>query len=128
MRALLDTQIFLWWINQDQRLSRECSEIIADASNEILFSAVSGWEIAIKASRGRLSLPDDTEPYILAQVSLNHFEALPIGLNHALRVHHLPDHHKDPFDRMLVAQAQIEELALLSADPQIARYAVKVIR
>jgi PIN domain nuclease of toxin-antitoxin system len=128
MRALLDTHTFLWWINDDPRLSERCREIIANGSNDVLFSAVSAWEIAVKARRGRLVLPSETEPYIREQVSRNRFEVLPIDLTHALRVSLLPDHHKDPFDRMLVAQAQVENLTILSADPEIARYPVRVER
>jgi PIN domain nuclease of toxin-antitoxin system len=128
MRALLDTHTFLWWINDDPRLSERCREIIANGGNEVLFSAVSAWEIAVKARRGRLILPGEPEPYIRDQVSRNRFEVLPIDLTHALRVALLPEHHRDPFDRMLVAQAQVENLTILTADPEIARYPVRVER
>jgi PIN domain nuclease of toxin-antitoxin system len=127
MRALLDTHTFLWWIVDDARLSRRASAIIADRTNEIYFSAISGWEIAEKARRAKLSLPSDPESFVAEQVVSNAFEVLPLELTHALHVFSLPAHHKDPFDRMLIAQAQIEELALLSADHEIARYAVEVI-
>ncbi|MFZ1889502.1 MAG: type II toxin-antitoxin system VapC family toxin [Candidatus Binataceae bacterium] len=127
MRALLDTHTFLWWIVDDGRLSRRASAIIADRTNEIYFSAISGWEIAEKARRAKLSLPSDPESFVAEQVVSNAFEVLPLELTHALHVFSLPAHHKDPFDRMLIAQAQIEELALLSADHEIARYAVEVI-
>jgi PIN domain nuclease of toxin-antitoxin system len=128
MRALLDTHTFLWWINDDPRLSERCREIIANGSNEVLFSAVSAWEIAVKSRSGRLVLPSATEPYIREQVSRNRFEVLSIDLAHALRVARLPNHHKDPFDRMLVAQAQVENLTILTADSEIARYPVRVER
>ena len=126
MRALLDTHTFLWWVNDDPRLSTHCRSIISNGANEILFSAVSAWEIAVKASIGRLVLPDKTEAYILDQLSRNRFDVLSIDLTHALRVSLLPDHHKDPFDRMLVAQAQVERVPILTADSQIARYPVRV--
>jgi len=126
MRALLDTHTFLWWINNDPRLSERCREIISDSGNEVLFSAVSAWEIAVKSRRGRLTLPEETEPYIREQLTRNRFEVLPIDLMHALRVALLPDHHKDPFDRMLVAQAQVEDLTILTVDSEIARYPVRV--
>jgi PIN domain nuclease of toxin-antitoxin system len=126
LRALLDTHAFLWWVNDDPRLSTHCRSIISNGTNEILFSAVSAWEIAVKASIGRLILPDKTEPYILDQLSRNRFDVLPVDLTHALRVSLLPDHHKDPFDRMLVAQAQVEKVPILTADSQIARYPVRV--
>src|SRR5579864_6284606 len=124
MRALLDTQTFLWWIDDDARLSERCREIISNGRNEVLFSAVSAWEIAVKTRRGRLVLPRETEPYVREQVARNRFEVLPIYLSHALRVSLLPDHHKDPFVRMLVSQAQVENLTILTADSEIARYPV----
>ena len=126
MRALLDTHAFLWWISNDARLSARCRAIIANGGNEILFSAVSAWEIAVKAGIGRLAVPGDLETYILDQVSQNRFEILPISLSHALRVSRLPNHHKDPFDRMLVAQAQVEKVTILTGDAQIARYPIRV--
>jgi PIN domain nuclease of toxin-antitoxin system len=128
LRALLDTHTFLWWINDDGRLSQRLREIISDGASEVLFSVVSGWEIAVKARLGRLALPGAIEPYIRDQISRNRFEILPIDLAHVLRVSLLPDHHKDPFDRILVAQAQIENLTILTADPEIARYPVRVER
>jgi PIN domain nuclease of toxin-antitoxin system len=86
LRALLDTHIFLWWINDDSQLSQRCREIISDGASEVLFSVVSAWEIAVKARLGRLTLPGPTEPYIRDQISRNRFEILPIDLAHALRV------------------------------------------
>ncbi|HVA81128.1 MAG TPA: type II toxin-antitoxin system VapC family toxin [Candidatus Binataceae bacterium] len=127
MRALLDTHAFLWWIADDPKLSRRARGIIADPGNQIFFSAVSGWEIAEKTRHARLTLPEDPEAYVTTQVAANGFAVLALELSHALRVYSLPPHHKDPFDRMLVAQAQIEDLALLSANREVARYAVKVI-
>jgi PIN domain nuclease of toxin-antitoxin system len=126
VRALLDTHTFLWWINDDARLSNRCRAIISSGVNEILFSAVSAWEIAVKASIGRLTIPGDLETYTLEQVSRNRFEVLPISLAHALRVSRLPSHHKDPFDRMLIAQALVEKVTILTAEAQIARYPIHV--
>ncbi|MEA2680865.1 MAG: hypothetical protein QOK03_2587 [Candidatus Binataceae bacterium] len=126
MRALLDTHAFLWWINDDARLSDRCRAIISSGANEILFSAVSAWEIAVKAGIGRLTIPGDLETYTLAQVSRNRFEVLSISLSHALRASRLPPHHKDPFDRMLIAQAQVERVTILTGDAQIARYPIRV--
>ena len=127
MRALLDTHVFLWWITDDQRLSSQVREIIADGTNEILFSAASGWEIAIKTRLGRLQLPDDPEIFIPEQLELNAIEVLPVQIGHALHVYQLPSHHRDPFDHLLIAQAQLEKLPILTADPQISRYPVEVI-
>lgn len=127
MRVLLDTQAFLWWIANSPELSDVAREIIADERNEPIFSAVSGWEIAMKAGVGKLELPGSPEKFVTGQLSRNDLEVLPIYLSHALRVYALPDHHRDPFDRLLVAQAIVEEMPLLSADPRIARYPVEVV-
>jgi len=127
MKALLDTHVFLWWITDDQRLSSRVREIIADGTNEILFSAASGWEIAIKTRLGRLQLPNDPEIFIPEQLELNAIEVLPVQIGHALHVYQLPSHHRDPFDHLLIAQARLEKLPILTADPQISRYPVEVI-
>ena len=127
MRILLDTHTFLWWIADDPRLSAQARKVIRDKRNELLFSAASGWEIAIKARLGRLQLPDDLEQFIVTQLSINTMSVLPIQLNHALHVYTLPDHHRDPFDRMLVAQSQVEELPIVTADPQVSAYDVRTI-
>lgn len=127
MRALLDTHAFLWWTTDSPRLSDRAREVIADGRNELFFSAASGWEIAIKAGLGRLEVPEDLGRFMSEQLSRNAFEVLPVHLSHALRVHALPDHHRDPFDRLLVAQSLLEELPILSADPRIAFYPVEVV-
>lgn len=127
MRALLDTHTFLWWITDDPRLSPRVRKIMSDGGNELFLSAASGWEMAIKAKLGRLQLPGDLERFISEQLALNAIESLPVEMSHALHVYKLPDHHRDPFDRMLIAQAQLENLPILTADSQISRYPVKVI-
>ncbi len=127
MKALLDTHTFLWWIIDSPKLSSHVCEIISDGNNDLFLSAASGWEIAIKAQLGRLRLPDDPERFIPDQLTANAIQSLPIQMSHALHVYTLPNHHRDPFDRMLVAQAQLENLAILSADPQVAQYPVEVI-
>jgi len=127
MKVLLDTHTFLWWIADSPRLSARAREVIRDSNNELLFSAASGWEIAIKAQLGRLQLPDNLEQFIVEQLSLNTILVLPIQLRHALHVYTLPQHHRDPFDRMLVAQSQVENLPILTTDPHIAQYEVKTI-
>ncbi len=127
MKALLDTHVFLWWIDDDPRLSSLARKIISDGNNEIFLSAASGWEIAVKSQLGRLKLPDRPERFIVEQLSINAFESLPIRLSHALRVYALPPIHRDPFDRILVAQSQLEDMPILTADPQIAQYPVEVI-
>ena len=127
MRYILDTHTFLWWITDLDLLSEHARHVIQDGDNTLYLSAASGWEIAIKARLGRLQLPGEPEKVIPEQMSLNAIQGLPIQMGHALRVSSLPDHHRDPFDRMLVAQSQVEELPILTADPQIAQYEVDVV-
>ena len=127
MKVLLDTHTFLWWIIDHPKLSSRVREIIGDGNNELFVSAASGWEIAIKAQLGRLQLPDEPQRFILEQLSLNAIQSLPIKISHALHVFSLPNHHRDPFDRILISQAQLEGLPILTADPQIALYPVEII-
>lgn len=127
MKALLDTHAFLWWIMDDPQLSDRARELITNRNNTFYLSAASGWEIMIKARLGRLQLPKNPQRFISEQLSLNNIESLPVQMSHALHTITLPDHHRDPFDRILVAQAQLEKIAILSADPQIVKYEVKVI-
>jgi len=127
MRYILDTHTFLWWITDLDLLSEHARHVIQDGDNTLYLSAASGWEIAIKARLGRLQLTGEPEKVIPEQMSLNAIQGLPIQMGHALRVHSLPDHHRDPFDRMLVAQSQVEGLPILTADPQIDQYEVDVV-
>ena len=127
MRLLLDTHTFLWWVTDDARLSSQARALIADNSNDLYLSAASGWEIAIKAQLGRLRLPEHAPQFVMAQLALNAIQVLPIQLHHALHVFTLPLHHRDPFDRLLVAQSQLEDLPLVTADTRISDYAVNVV-
>ncbi|WP_027355361.1 type II toxin-antitoxin system VapC family toxin [Desulfofundulus thermocisternus] len=127
MRALLDTHVFLWWITDDPQLSPRARKIISSGENKLYLSAASGWEMAIKARLGKLSLPDNPEPFILEQLAVNAIEPLAVSMRHALHVYTLPDFHRDPFDRLLIAQAQLENLPIITADPKIASYPVEVI-
>lgn len=127
MRALLDTHTFLWWITDDPQLSPRVREIVSDGENELFLGAASGWEIAIKAKLGRLQLSGNLEHFIPEQLTVNAIESLPIQMSHALHVYALPNYHWDPFDRLLVAQGRLENLPILTADPYIARYPVKII-
>ncbi|CAN5317743.1 MAG: type II toxin-antitoxin system VapC family toxin [Actinomycetota bacterium] len=127
MKALLDTHAFLWWISDDRRLSDRAREFIGDGRNELFFSAASGWEISIKAGLGRLEVPGDLQRFIADQLSRNAIKVLPIYLSHTLHTRVLPDHHRDPFDRILASQAILEEMPLLSADPKISHYPVEVV-
>jgi PIN domain nuclease of toxin-antitoxin system len=127
VRALLDTHTFLWWNLDDPQLSATAREFIAKGSNEIFLSAASAWEIAIKAAKGRLSLPASPDQYVADRLRLHRFSTLSIELSHALHVYQLPAIHQDPFDRVLIAQSLLEDLPILSGDPEIGRYEVEVI-
>jgi len=127
MKLLLDTHVFLWWVADDPRLSDEARRLVADGSPEVFFSVASAWEIVVKASLGRLELDDHPDPFISRELQANAFEVLGIQLRHALAVHALPDLHRDPFDRMLVAQAKSEELTILTTDRLVAQYPIETI-
>lgn len=127
MRALLDTHTFLWWNDEPERLPKRVFELITSDQDEIWFSAVTAWEIAIKHGKGKLDLPESPEVYVRSRVALDYFSPLPIDVDHAIHVASLPPIHSDPFDRLLVAQAQLERLAVLTSDPNIARYDVEVV-
>jgi PIN domain nuclease of toxin-antitoxin system len=128
VRALLDTSAFLWHVTAGgERIPEHVRLVIGDPANEILVSTASAWEIAIKAERGRLELPAPAERYVPYLVERYGFDVLPISLAHALRAGSLPPHHRDPFDRLLIAQAQIEGLSVVTPDVDFARYAVAVL-
>ncbi len=127
MKYLLDTHTFLWWNLEDPQLSLTAREIISNGNNEIFLSAASAWEIAIKAAKGRLILPDEPAKYIAERMNLYRFQSLPVQVSHACLVYQLPPHHNDPFDRLLIAQSQSESLPLLTGDTEISRYEVEVI-
>ena len=128
MRVLLDTYTFLWWnSSQGSRLSIRARELLEDAATDGLFSVVSAYEIAMKAARGSLELPAEPSRYVPDRLARHGFEALAIELRHVLRAGALPFIHRDPFDRLLVAQAQLEDIPIVTADPAIAQYDVEVI-
>lgn len=127
MKLILDTQAWLWWVSGNERLGVRARALIASRKNEPLLSAASAWEIAIKHRLGRLPLPQEPDPFVPSRLSKDGIGSLPIDVRHALRVSSLPDVHKDPFDRLLIAQAQVEDLPILTSDPVIGRYEVTVI-
>ena len=127
MKYLLDTHTFLWWNLGDAQLSEKAQEIIADGGNEIYLSAVSAWEISIKMAKGRLILPEEPMLYISNRMNLHRFQALPIEISHATKVYELPNHHADPFDRLLIAQSMLESLPLITKDDLIVLYDVETI-
>lgn len=126
MKLLLDTHVFLWWISDARDLPKRARERIADGQSHLYWSAASSWEVAIKFALGRLKLSKAPERFIPDELMRNRVESLPIVDAHALRAGLLPPHHRDPFDRMLVAQAQIEGLVLLTNDPRLRRYEVHI--
>ncbi len=122
MEILLDTHMLLWWLADDRRLSEKARARITDPANTITVSAASAWEIVIKQALGKLKMDGDLEQEVLDQG----FDMLPVTFAHTAEVLTLPPIHRDPFDRMLVAQARVENLQLLTTDPQIVRYPANV--
>lgn len=127
MRFLLDSQVFLWWVADDARLHARMRRRIAAAGNECLLSHASVWELAIKVSLGRLRLDRPVERFVAEHCESNGFRLLPIGFKHVCAVENLPWHHRDPFDRLLVAQALCEGLTVATHDPQLKRYGVRTL-
>lgn len=127
MRILLDTHAFLWWVWDAPELSTKVRKIIANPENECLLSLASSWEIAIKVSLGKLTLTGSVERFIPEQLSVNGFRQLGVEFRHVARVATLPFHHRDPFDRLLLAQALEEKLTIISADAVFQEYAVNRI-
>ncbi len=121
-RLLVDTHAVLWWLADDPALPRSARELIGDSENELLFSVASIWEIAIKRGSGKLRAPTDLPETIQDEG----FTLLPIEPEDAWAVSDLPDHHRDPFDRMLLAQAINGELPVLTSDPRFGEYPVEV--
>jgi PIN domain nuclease of toxin-antitoxin system len=126
MKALLDTHAFLWAISDDPRLSREARQTFSGPS-DLWLSVASIWEMLIKVKAGKLPLPEPAGSYIVRKLGDNRIEVLPIKLDHVLRIENLAVHHRDPFDRILIAQSLEEKLPLITADPIFKRYAVDVI-
>jgi PIN domain nuclease of toxin-antitoxin system len=124
MRVLLDTHAFLWWIEDAANLSRRARRAIGNPGNECFLSLASCWEMAIKLSLGKLRLPGAIERFIPEQLAANAFRQLAIEFRHVARVAALPFHHRDPFDRLLAAQALEERCAIVSADPIFRKYGV----
>jgi PIN domain nuclease of toxin-antitoxin system len=120
---LLDTHVFLWWNADDPVLGPRARDAIADPDSIVFVSAATAWEIAVKRQSGKLDTPGDIAGWIRA----DGFDEIAIDIEHAVRSAELPRHHRDPFDRLLVAQAQIEELTLVTSDPEIVKYDVETL-
>lgn len=126
-RYLLDTHVWLWMQADPERLCDETRATVQDARNSILLSAASAWEIAIKYRLGKLPLPEAPASYVPDRMRRSGTSALPVEHAHALRTAQLPDHHRDPFDRLLIAQAQQLDLTIVTADEQLSAYDVSLI-
>ena len=127
MKLLLDTHCWLWWFANDPRLGKAARNLIGDGENVVYLSAASSWEIAIKTSLGKLPLPEPPERYVPSRLAAQGMQGLAIEHAHALKVASLPAHHRAPFDRLIVAQAQVEGLPVLTADENIAAYEVDAV-
>lgn len=127
MRILLDTHAFLWFVAGEERFSPETRELIADVSNEVFLSIVSVWEIAIKHSLGKLDLGEPFEELMSKQLQLHEIQLLPLQMHHIQGLIALPHHHRDPFDRAIIVQAQSEQLPLVSRDRYMPSYDVEII-
>jgi PIN domain nuclease of toxin-antitoxin system len=128
VRHLLDTHVWLWWYLEPERLDAKTLRFLEDGGAELFFSAASIWEIAIKYRLGRLKLSTPPEDLMPAELARDTIQILPISMAHALRAGALPPHHQDPFDRMLIAQAQLENMTLVTADPHFSDYKVRLQR
>ena len=127
MSYLLDTQVWLWLLTTPERLDTASLEIVSEPESVLLLSAASTWEIAIKAGLGTLTLSEPPASYVPRAMERSRVRPLPVTVAHSLQVAELPLHHRDPFDRLLVAQAQLESLTLITADRALAAYDVPLV-
>ncbi|MBK6535002.1 MAG: type II toxin-antitoxin system VapC family toxin [Deltaproteobacteria bacterium] len=127
MRLLLDTHVLLWLWLEPERLRPDVIDAVTDAANDVLLSVASAWEISIKSELGKLTLPGPAARWLPAKLASSAIHVLPIEIDHALRAGALPPHHRDPFDRMLVAQAIEERMLLVTADEAIIPYGAPML-
>ena len=127
MRYLLDTGIWLWSVLEMERISEKARSVFADLGNDIFLSAASSLEIAIKSAAGKLQLPEPPGSYVPRRMADQGLRPLPVSHQHALAVFALPPHHRDPFDRPLIAQANLEDMILITADRMVQRYPVQIL-
>ncbi len=127
MKLLLDTHAFIWWDSQPDALSARVLALCQDRSNTLLLSVVSLWEILVKMQLGKLRMSTSLRDVIGSQVRLNQLEILPFTFDHVWALENLPAYHKDPFDRLLIAQAIVEEAMLVTNDAMIAKYPVNIV-
>ncbi len=124
MKYLLDTHIFLWWITDNIKLQRSTRDLISDKDNKLFLSSASLWEIMIKSKLNKIDMPENPKIYLKKQVEINSINILNITMEHSLETFDLPEIHKDPFDRMLIAQARVEKLTIVTSDSFIKQYDV----
>ena len=127
MKLLLDTHIFIWWANEPEKLSEKAVAACQDNNNTLILSVVCAWEMQIKMQLGKLKINRPIEELIKTQQQANGLQVLPIELAHVFSLSNLPSHHKDPFDRLLIAQAKVEGATLVSVDPVFSSYGVEVL-
>ena len=127
MKLLLDTHAFIWWDSDPSKLSADALEALQDREGLVMLSVASVWEMQIKSQLGRLTLDLPLAEIVRTQKSANGIQILPVELEHVLALDALPQHHRDPFDRILVAQATAEDAVLVSGDSKLSRYAVQLI-
>ena len=127
MTYLLDTGVWLWSVGEPTRISSKARDVIVDVEQEVFLSAVTAWEVAIKVGSGKLQLPEPPDLYIPRRMASQGLRTLAVSHQHALTVFALPGHHRDPFDRLLIAQAQVENMTLITADRMVERYPVHVL-
>lgn len=127
MRILLDTHIWLWTLVSPARIRGPARRLVTDPGNDLLFSAASAWEIAIKYRLGKLPLPEPPHEFVPPRLLRDSIATIPVEPHHALHVAILPDHHDDPFDRLLVAQAMLEKLTIVTADRKLEAYDVECV-
>ena len=128
MRLLLDTHIFIWWAEDPDSLSSTALSALEDESNELVLSIASAWEMQIKIQIGKLKLSRSLQGLIASQQQANDLQLLPVEFDHVLALGHLPLHHKDPFDRLIIAQAIAEGMTLVSVDTEFPAYPVKLLK
>jgi PIN domain nuclease of toxin-antitoxin system len=124
---IVDTHVFLWWAEDSPRLSRKARAMLGDGSRHLLWSVASTWELSIKVGLGRLRLPEPVLDYVMSRMAHHGIDSLAVEHAHAARVAELPRRHGDPFDRLLIAQALVERVPILTADPRFKDYDIDVV-
>jgi len=127
VKLLLDTHAFLWLVEGSPKLSAKAEAALADSNNDAFLSVAAVWELAIKTGGNKLTLRDPLEQFVGKWATTYRIELLPIQLNHALRVASLPNFHRDPFDRLMIAQAIVDDMAILSVEAEFAPYPISIV-